>query len=481
MSPTDTLNHLSWLPTSEAAAVSTLAQDAQSLGAQALLVGGCVRDALLGLRPKDVDVEVFGMETDTLEALLKRRFKVATVGKAFGVFKLKGLEIDVSLPRRESKLGTGHKGFVVEGDPHLSPAKAAARRDFTINAISFDPLNFELIDPLGGVNDLQQRYLRHCSDQFGEDPLRVLRAMQFIARFELEVAAETLEICRQIEPEDLPPERQFEEWSKLLLRGRKPSLGLHFLKAVGWVGYYPELEALIGCPQDPLWHPEGDVWTHTLHCLDAFARWRSGDPREDLVVGLAVLCHDLGKPQATVTAEDGRIRSPGHEKVGLGPTESFLRRLTAQTDLIEGVLPLVETHMRPGALYDGRSSDSAVRRLANKVGRIDRLVRVCQADAAGRPPLPGDFPAGSWLLERSASLEIADSAPKPLVMGRHLIAQGLKPGPRFGTILNACFEAQLDGAFDDEAGGLAFLKQLLKSGPEPAAQASLGDSESEAG
>lgn len=427
-----------------------------------MLVGGCVRDALLGLNPKDVDVEVFGIPADRLETLLAKRFRIATVGRAFGVFKLKGLEVDVSLPRTESKHGQGHKGFQVTGDPDLSLEVAASRRDFTINAISFDPLNGTLVDPLDGCRDLEHGRLRHCSAQFGEDPLRVLRAMQFLARFGLSIEPATLDLCASIEPEDLPPERQLEEWSKLLLRGKVPSRGLTFLKDCGWVRYYPELTALIGCPQDPHWHPEGDAWTHTLHCLDAFAARRIGDPFEDLVVGLAVLCHDLGKPMTTVTGEDGRIRSPGHEKEGLVPAERFLRRLTAQVDLISGVLPLVETHMRPGALYDSQSSDNAVRRLANKAGRIDRLLRVCQADAAGRPPLPPDFPAGDWLRGRAEALQVTDSAPKPLVMGRHLIERGHTPGPAFGEILNACFEAQLDGAFTDLEHGLTFLEDLLR-------------------
>ncbi len=464
-----TLDSLHWMPDSERAAVAELAWMVAGAGGRALLVGGCVRDALLGLHPKDVDIEVFGVPVAELEGLLQKRFRLVTVGRAFGVLKLKGFEIDVSLPRTESKQGRGHKGFQVTGDPTLSPESAALRRDFTLNAISFDPRTLELVDPLGGVADLKQGVLRHCSEQFDEDPLRVLRAMQFLARFELSIDPATLALCRGIEPEDLPPERQFEEWSKLLLRGKTPSRGLAFLKDCGWVRYYPELAALINCPQDPLWHPEGDVWTHTLHCLDAFAAHRLGDPFEDLVVGLAVLCHDLGKPMTTITAEDGRIRSPGHEKEGLVPAESFLRRLTAQVNLFEGVLPLVETHMRPGALYDSQSSDNAVRRLANRAGRIDRLVRVCRADAAGRPPLPADFPAGDWLLERAEALEVAGHAPRTLVMGRHLIERGLQPGPVFGEILQECFEAQLDGAFTDLDGGLIFLDGVLKRRAAPTA------------
>jgi tRNA nucleotidyltransferase (CCA-adding enzyme) len=220
---------------------------------------------------------------------------------------------------------------------------------------------------------------------------------------------------------------------------------------------------LIGCPQDPEWHPEGDVWTHTLHVMDAFARARVDDPWEDLVVGFACLCHDLGKPPTT-TRDGGRIRSLGHESAGEPPTRELLGRMTRQSALIEEVVPLVRHHLKPRQLYDAKASDNAVRRLASKVGRIDRLARVARADAAGRPPLPADEEAASWVLERALALELADHGPAPLVLGRHLIERGLEPGPSFGPILDRCFEAQLDGAFTTLEGGLAWLDRLLADG-----------------
>ncbi|MDP0496875.1 MAG: polynucleotide adenylyltransferase [Verrucomicrobiota bacterium JB024] len=449
------------LDAAEYAAGVKIARAVKDAGGRAFFVGGCVRDALLGHASKDADMEVFGLDEAVLLKLLRHSFQVNVVGRAFGVFKLKGLELDVSLPRRESKQGTGHKGFAVTGDPHMSPREAASRRDFTLNALSWDPLSGELVDPFNGRADLDKRILRHTSDKFSEDPLRVLRAMQFLARFELTIAPETLELCRNITPENLARERLFAEWEKLVVKGVRPSLGLTFLKDCGWVQYTPELAALIGCPQDPHWHPEGDVWTHTLHCMDAFARQRSGDAWEDLVVGLAVLCHDMGKPATTFTDEDGRIRSPRHDVEGIVPAEKFLRRLTAHQQLIEDVLILVETHMRPAELHKGQASDTAVRRLARKVGRIDRLISVAQADMGGRPPLSADFPAGAWLLERAETLAVKDAAPEPLIQGRHLIALGLKPGPAFSPLIDACYEAQLDGEFHDIEGGLTYLRSRL--------------------
>lgn len=460
------LDILALLPSREAWACRWVAEAVAAAGGRACLVGGCVRDALLGRAPKDADVEVAGLEASALEALLRQAFRVETVGRAFGIFLLKGLEVDVALPRRESKAGTGHKAFAVEGDPWLDPASAAARRDFTINAISWDILSGEIIDPHDGRADLQAGILRHVSPAFSEDPLRVLRAMQFAARFDFQIAAETVVRCQSIEPEDLPAERLFEEWAKLMRCGIRPSRGLAFLRDCGWVQYFPELAALIDCPQDPQWHPEGDVWTHTLHCMDAFAEQRTGDDWEDLVVGFAVLCHDFGKPSTTVSDPDGRIRSPGHDITGLPPTETFLRRLSQHRELIDAVLPLVETHMRPAELYKSQASDGAIRRLARKV-RIDRLIRVTQADMAGRPPLPADFPAGAWLAARAQDLQVADASPRPILLGRHLVARGWKPGPAFKPVLEAAFEAQIEGAFAEEAGALAWLDHYLQHSEMP--------------
>ncbi len=449
-------------------AVLETARLVRRAGGRALLVGGAVRDAALGRPVRDVDIEVYGIPPERLEKILSRRFSLDRVGKSFGVLKLRGFPIDVSLPRREWKLGTGHRGFLVQSEPFISYEEAASRRDFTINSMAWDPLTSELLDPYGGLEDLQNRILRHTSPKFVEDPLRVLRGMQFAARFDLTAAPETIELCKRITMEDLPRERVFEEWKKLILFGVRPSRGLQFLADCTWIRYYPELEALRGCRQEPSWHPEGDVWVHTLHCMDAFAGERIGEAWEDLVVGFAVLCHDFGKP-ATTKVVEGRIRSLGHEEAGAQPTRSFLGRMTNSEDFIEQVVVLVTHHLRPQQLYEARAGDSAIRRLARRVGRIDRLVRVARADQLGRPGMPFDgFPAGKWLLERAQELAVKDSAPKPIVLGRHLIALGLKPGPHFKPILDACYEAQLDGRITNLQEGIAFAKSLIDSGSVPA-------------
>ena len=450
------------LPPKQRRACQRVAELLREAGGRALLVGGCVRDGLLGTASKDVDMEVYGLPPERVEAVLGGHFKLNAVGRAFGVFILRGHGIDVALPRRESKTGPRHTDFRVEGDPSMAPEEAAQRRDFTINAISYDPLEEVLLDPCDGRADLASRRLRHVSDAFGEDALRVLRGMQFVARFGLRADADTVAICRNLDPLHLPQERIWDEWKKFILKGVDLSGGLAFLRDCGWLQYFPELEALVGCQQDPQWHPEGDVWTHTGHCLDAFAGQRKGDEWEDLVVGLAVLCHDFGKPETTYTDAEGRIRSPRHDVLGVAPARAFLERLTRQKSVFEEVLPLVEQHMRSLALYRDRSGDAAIRRLAARVKRLDRLVRVAHADKCGRPPeVVTDFPEGDWLLERAKALAVRENAPKPILLGRHMIELGAEPGRHFGALLDRCYEAQLEGAFTDEAGGLEFLKKLL--------------------
>ncbi len=441
--------------------VRVLASELQDEGGTALIVGGSARDVLCGEQPMEIDLEIRGLEPDNLRSLLTRRHEVNEFGKSFGILKLKGLPIEIALPRAETKVAPGHRGFDVEVDPHLPFPQAAARRDFTINAMGLDPLTGELHDPHGGKADLENRVLRHVGPAFVEDPLRVLRGMQLAARFHLTADPDTIALCQTIGLEGLPEERILEEWKKLILKGNSISMGLSFLRATTWLRFFPELADLVDCQQDPEWHPEGDVWTHTLHCMDAFAANRVGDDWEDLVVGFAVLCHDFGKPQTTATDEDGRIRSLRHEPAGEAPTRAFLAHMTKQKDLFEEVVPLVRRHLAPRTFFEDQASDGAIRRLARQVIRIDRLVRVAAADMAGRPPKSGDFPEGEWLLQRAEELRVKDSAPKPLVLGRHLIERGLEPGPSFTPILDNCFEAQLDGAFDDQPGGLAHLDQLL--------------------
>lgn len=434
--------------------------------ARAYLVGGCVRDWRLGVPGKDIDIEVFGLDYETLVKALSRRGRADLVGRSFGVVKLTvgGETFDFSVPRRDSKIAPGHTGFTVEFDPEITPRDAAARRDFTINSLMFDPRRGELLDCFGGEADLRARVLRHTSDAFPEDPLRVLRGMQFAGRFELTAAPETLELCRRIAGSfaELATERVLGEWQKWATKSVVPSAGLRFLHDSGWLGHFPEVAALIGVPQDSEWHPEGDVWTHTLHCLDALVSlpdWRTADGETRGVLTFAVLAHDFAKPSCTQTAErDGRLRvvSPGHEAAGGPLAENFLRRLGVPNALLARVPPLVTNHL--AHLQD--ATPRAVRRLANRLApaTIRELAIVMSADAFGRPPKPREIPAGvTDLLAAAERLELQAQAPTPILLGRHLIERGLTPGPSFGAILDAAFEAQLEGEFGDLDGARDWL------------------------
>jgi tRNA nucleotidyltransferase (CCA-adding enzyme) len=428
-------------------------------GGRALVVGGRVRDELLGRPAKDLDLEVFGLPADRLRRLLDRFGRVDTVGESFTVYKVGG--IDVSLPRRESKIGRGHRGFAVTGDPDLSIAEAARRRDFTINAISRDPLTNEIIDPFGGRRDLGERRLRMVDARtFAEDSLRVLRGVQFAARFELTMDEATRDLCRTIPLDDLPPERVWGELEKLLLQAERPSIGLRLawdLRVVHRL--LPEFVPLASCPQDAEWHPEGDVWTHTLMVVDEARKQAAPLARGPAAaMMLGALCHDLGKPLTTVE-QDGRIRSPGHEEAGLPLATAVLNRLNVQTmdgfDVRGAVLGLVAEHMRPNAFRQSPSppGDGAFRRLAARVD-LELLARFAEADCRGRG---GDFDcsASEWFLARARALGVEHEPPKPLVLGRHLLALGLEPGPRMGEILRAVYEKQLDGEVTTVEEGLA--------------------------
>lgn len=439
-------------------------------GGRALLVGGGVRDRLMGRLSKDHDLEVYGLAPETLEALLRGLGKVNTVGASFTVYKVRmagGLELDVSLPRRESKVARGHRGFAVTGDPSMPFAEAAARRDFTINAILYDPLARELIDPHGGVRDIEQGRLRAVNPRtFGEDSLRVLRAAQLAARFELDIEVGTRELCRAIDLGDLPAERIFGEFEKLLLLARRPSAGLAAVLDLGVIDkLLPDVKAMVGCPQDPRWHPEGDVYTHTMMALDRAAELTSALPREKrLTVMLAVLLHDLGKP-ATTREEGGRIRSLGHEEAGREPALRVLDALNVYTvagyDVRSQVVALVVNHLKPLYFYQDRErlGDGAFRRLARQCD-LELLYLVAKADALGRGPA-SEAAAQEWFIARARALRVEHAPPEPLLMGRHLQGLGVEPGPRMGEILRAVYEMQLDGRITDLAQAMEAARTLL--------------------
>ena len=436
-----------------------------------VVVGGYLRDALLNIPSKDIDIEVFGVaDLEQLSEVLEHFGTLNSVGKSFGVLKMKfeGLELDFSIPRQEKKVAKGHKGFDVTLDSALSFKDAAKRRDFTINAMGYDLSEEVLLDPYHGIKDLENRVLDIVdAETFVEDPLRLYRAMQFAARFELKPSLRLMKLAQKMVQDrvlnELPKERVFEEFKKLFLKSRRPSLGFELMDAFGMLAHFSALKALQGVPQNPRYHPEGDVWVHTMMVIDAMAALHGDDEKENLILSLAALCHDLGKP-ATTKVVDGVIRAIGHENAGVGISEEFLESISDEKQLAAAVLPLVKHHLKPRQFYTQGAKSAAIRRLA-RVVNIRQLVLVAKADFLGRTTaeaLRGDFKAGEWLLERAKDLNVQERALEPLIQGRDLISQGLKPSKAFKSILDAAYEAQMEGLFLTHDEALLWLHQSLK-------------------
>jgi len=452
----------------------TISKELHSKDAKAIVVGGSVRDHFLKLDIKDYDIEVYGLDSMLeLEEVLGEYGSVNLVGKSFGVlkFQYEGEEYDFSFPRMESKVGVGHRGFDVEVDGSLDFKTAAKRRDFTVNAIGYDIEEKAFIDPFGGLEDIKQKQLQHIDDEtFIEDPLRVYRAVQFCARFGFTLSSETKVLCKEMVTkgmlEELPKERVYTEWKKLLLKAPRPSLSFELMRELGMLErYFPELYALIGVPQSPKWHPEGDVWIHTMMTVDEMANLcRSGSPDPDneklyLKYMFAILCHDLGKAVSTTIDDEGNIRSIGHEKTGLALTKTMMYRLIDEHDFIESLLPLVEHHLKPSQFYAANSGSKAIRKLATKVN-IEELVVVAEADFLGRTTeeaLTRDYKAGEWLLKKAAELKVKSKPLERLVQGRDLIDLGLEPSPQFKAIIDEVYELQLEGSVSTREEALVYI------------------------
>ena len=431
-------------------------KDLQEIGATPIIVGGSVRDFFLNIPVKDYDIEIFGIDSlETIQKSLEKFASVKMVGKSFGVLTLRVNEydFDFALPRIEKKIGNTHQDFEIITNANLSFKEAAIRRDFTINAIGYDFCTKDFLDPFDGINDLKNRVLKHIDDKtFIEDSLRVYRAVQFSARFDFSLDEKTFELCKKIvqnnELHFLPKERIYEEFKKLFLKSSKPSIGFELLKDLGVLKYFPELKALISCVQDPIYHPEGDVWIHTMMCLDELSRILKEenivDEYRKLYLFYAILCHDFGKPFCTKEI-NGKITSHKHESLGIEPTISFLSKLTNEKKFIEIVSSLVKNHLIPFQLYLAESSLKAIKRLSLKVN-IEDLCLVCLADCLGRtiPDKEKCPKATFWVLNKAKELDIHNEPIKPIVQGRDLIELGFKPSDKFKEILEFAFDLQID-------------------------------------
>lgn len=436
---------------------------------EAYLVGGAVRDSLIGqAHQKDYDIEVFNV---SYEELLKRVSALGackTVGKSFGVVKLSHPilgEIDISIPRTERKTGQYHQDFDIKLKPHMTIKEAAKRRDFTMNAIYF---NFEkgYVDPYSGSYDLEMKILREVNMQtFAEDPLRVLRGMQFAARFGLVPSDSLIALSAQLylQYEYIPTERIWEEWKKWALRSTVPSKGLSFLSRTLWIGHYPQLNQLTKTPQDPEHHPEGNVFKHTMHVCDAAQKIAVSEQLEEkdrLVLMFAALCHDMGKSSTTFVDKYGRIVSPNHAAKIL-PTLTFLASIGAPIWLKEQIIPLVHNHM---AHLNNDIGRSGVRRLASKMqpSNIRMLGMLVEADHSGRPPLEGGVPENMQrIIDMAENLSVTEATVTPLVNGYDLISLGMTQGVALGNMLRRIYELQMDGKIETREQALEWTRRQL--------------------
>jgi len=458
--------------------VKSLAGKVKEAGGRALIIGGYARDEVMrreGLEAesKDIDVEVYNLEEDSLIKILEEfedYAKPNLVGKSFGVIKLG--PIDVSLPRRDSKVGAGHKGFEIKVDPDLSITEAARRRDLTINSLALDPLTNEIIDPYGGANDIKNKVLRATDiATFGEDPLRVLRLAQFAGRFGFRVEEKTQGIALGLPLHELPNARIGEEWRKMLLKSEKPSIGLEVARGVGVIEkLHPELAVLIGLEQETDWHPEGDVWTHTLQSLDVAAeivRREGLEGNEALVIMTATLLHDAGKPLTTekrLVKGQERVTSYGHSEAGVEPAKKFLAKMEFGENINQQVYPLIRWHLYLASIQEIK--DSSVRRLSNRLkpANIKQLAYIIEADKRGRGSLPSDLGKLMELTKMAQELGVDEKPVEPILMGRDLIALGMEPGVHFGQILRRAQEAFLDGQIKTKEEAIDMVEQVREKG-----------------
>ena len=433
----------------------------KAAGGTAYYVGGYVRDLLLGRENKDIDIEVHGIMPNVLTNILSSLGEMTAFGESFGIFGLRHCHLDIAMPRSERATGAGHRDFLCTLDPFIGTDRAAIRRDFTVNALMQDILTGEIIDHFGGLTDLDAHVLRHMDDRrFAEDPLRVLRGAQFAARFDFRIAPETVQVCSRMDLSALAPERVFGELEKALMKASQPSVFFRELRQMGQLDFwFPELERLIGTPQPPQYHPEGDVWTHTLLVLDqaAVLRDRAEDP---LGLMLAALCHDLGKPDATRVEADGRLHAFGHDAGGVPVTEVFLSRISGEKKRRTYVKNMVELHMLPNMLVAQQAGEKVFCRMFDRAVSPEDLLLLAKADALGSCVPPEDYsPTEAELREHLAVFRARMAVPS--VTGADLIAAGFQPGTAFHDALDYAHRLQLSGVDQKStlSQTLAFLRQ----------------------
>ncbi len=396
-----------------------IADDIRSEGGRAFLVGGFVRDSLLGARGeiRDFDIEVYKISQEKLLSILSKHGKPNLIGKAFGVVHLsrQNIHYDFSFPRTESKTGSGHRAFDVQTNPNLSFEEAAKRRDFTINAMGMELPNLELADPYNGSKDLERKILRHVSEAFAEDSLRVLRAVQFAARFELRAAKETIELCKTLSLNDLSRERIEEEFRKWLLKGVKPSYGLDIFCEVGLQKMFFEIG--IENNQAKL----GSI-------LDNITKYRSGlnSTEAEIIMFAGLLCLPNAKPF------------------------DFLKKWIHVNVLLKKVPALLNSLSELNL-----NSKSSLSRCSLKAGGL-------KLPAILKSAIENDADLYENALKIGKEMNIWEEAPEPLLTGKMLLDMGFKQGPHVGEIIKRVFEKQLEGEVSNKEAAEKMAKEFLQ-------------------
>jgi len=433
--------------------IEDIISEIDSSGGSSYFVGGCVRDEIIGIPPKDIDIEVYGIYPEHLIKILSKFGKVTLCGESFGVFKIG--DFDFAIPRKEVSIGRSHKTIEVDCDPFLSPKLASYRRDFTWNALMKNTMTGDILDFHNGVNDLKFGIVRHVDDNtFTEDPLRMIRAAKFASRFGFIVAHKTVSLIRENKEyvRNLSTDRIFGEISDILMKSKKPSYGLKILDYLELLEILlPEIWALKGVEQNAKWHPEGNAFNHTGMVVDY-------EPIEsrNLIEQLARLYHDVGKLCGSIGH---------HERSYEIVRETFPNRLTNDADIINNVSNIVRNHM---SLYGGDVTRARVKRLASKVD-ISVIVRMCRADKLSRP-LDKEI-----LMEDEAHLnkflevygEVVNEV-EPIIKGRDIQREfpNIRPGPIFKKILDEVYDRQLDDMFSNHEDGIVILREVVNEHPD---------------
>lgn len=414
------------------------------------LVGGCVRDEIMGTDPKDIDIEVYGLTYDqVVQSLELAGFAPNLVGKSFAVVKIGN--VDISLPRTDEKVGQLHKDFIVRSNPFMRPEQACLRRDFTMNAIMKSlgsKSKNEIFDPLGGIDAIKNGRIISCSWQsMQEDPLRVLRAAQFIARFDLDYSSFFRNDCQRATGlfSTISVERIWEELWKMCQKGEQIGKAIWFLFNANWLHHFPIWKNLMFIPQDSEWHPEGDAFHHALASADAavqIAKRRNFSAEDQGILVLVALLHDAGKADTS-----DRV----HSESGAELARAFLMDLHAPLHIVAIIETLVREHMTVASFGNSVPPTRVVRRLVQRLNgvKFDLWAALTEADYSGRPPLPPCNPAQSWE-DVAKEIEIVDNKIQPILMGKHLLEHKLcNPGPQMGQLLKAAYEAQLNEEFSN--------------------------------